>query len=117
VLGDLLLVLHDRVEVPVAEDAPPAGRDDGDVVLPLSHVDGPGLDREDRRPVRHRDVDAEVEGALLLAVARVAEVAAHRVLPVEGLHRPAVRRSTWPRHVTKVLRPSACDYGSLGGEL
>jgi len=34
VLGDLLVVHHDRIDVPVAEDPLPAARDDGDVLLP-----------------------------------------------------------------------------------
>jgi hypothetical protein len=63
-----------------------------------------GRDGVDRRAVRRRDVDAEVEvGADLVADevdARVVEVAAHRMRAVEGLERPRVSRDAPRSHVT-----------------
>ena len=62
------------------------------------------LDRIDRRPVRRRDVDALMEREEARAVERagedpvlvdrprVAEEGANRVLPVERLERPGIRR-------------------------
>ncbi len=82
----------ERVDVPVAEGDVTGGVDDHDVGVE-------GIERHravDRRvhlcPVRARDVDAEVEAALGAEDAWIAERPTDRVLAVEGLHGPAVRR-------------------------
>src|SRR5262249_50845929 len=70
-----------------------AGAGDCDVLQAAGdvQVDGAGNHRVDRRPVRYRDVDAEVERRpARVADARVAEEAAYRVLLRERHHRPAI---------------------------
>src|SRR5205823_579569 len=69
-LADTLLVPDGRLQVPVAETVRAVRADHGDVLRPLE-IDGPALDGVDRRAVRRRDVDAEVERVRLLAVARI----------------------------------------------
>src|SRR5919199_6297794 len=93
---------HVPDQVPVLEERAVAGVD-------LDHLrlragDDAGGDRVHGRTVRRGDVDAAVEGEIAAAREQragrstgcedrtgVAEIAAYRVLPVEGLDRPAVR--------------------------
>ena len=100
-----LVVLDRRDDVPVAERPPAAGRDDRKRA-PALQMHRPRLDAEDRRPVSRGDVDAEVEAARRARDARVVEVAAHRMRPVERANRPAVRPER--RHAESFAR---CSVG------
>jgi hypothetical protein len=81
-----------RDDVPVLE-AGAAGADEHTVgvarVDRRDSVEG----RVDGRAVRARDVDPEVDGVACARDPRVAEVATDRVLRMERLERPAVRRT------------------------
>ncbi len=89
VQADPVAAVHARPDVPVLHD-PAAGAADAHGA---AADDRPSRrDGVDPGVVGRGDVDAEVEGPGLLprAVARVVEVPADRVLPVERLQRPAV---------------------------
>src|SRR5439155_5897013 len=76
VLRHFLVVLDGWDDVPVTEgDVTRSDRDRARVL----EVHLPGLDREDRRPVRGRDVDPEVERPRVAGDARVVEVPANRM--------------------------------------
>ena len=106
--------LDGRRDVPVAEVA----------TVGLNHHDAPVLgdvgwrakrdlprgDRVHRRAARCCHVDAEVERSAAGGDSRVAQEPAHRVLAVERLHRPGIRRRSRVRdasrgHERENLRP------------
>jgi hypothetical protein len=89
---DVIVRAHRREDVPVRERVP-IGLPHGDRVR--IEVDGSGCDRIDGRPVRRRDVDAEMERVLgrsveTAALPRIVERAPDRMRPVERLDRPPV---------------------------
>jgi hypothetical protein len=90
VLGHVFSMPHHRHDVPIAVLTVAPSLDDRDVLLAFE-VDGSRLHGVHRRPVRRGDVDAEVERLrTTVADARIAEEAAHGMLPVKRRDRPPV---------------------------
>ena len=95
---------HRRHDVPVLEHDAVGPLDHDDVGVPRVGQHEPGPGRVDRRPVRRRDVGAEVErvrgrpDALRGPYPGIAEIAPHRVRGEERLDRPAVRKRARREH-------------------
>jgi hypothetical protein len=84
---------HRRHDVPVLVHDASAGADGDRVAMRRHDRHDPVEGRVHTRAVRGRDVDAEMERSVPFVVpcdARVAEVAANRMLPVERLDGPSI---------------------------